>query len=186
VLSFLDFVFLLPQKNPQTPSLLLPPNVLINMAPLFSKRLSCFYCGRRSAQSKKEVVRKWRCKHCEAVNYLDEVRHTASPRFPALRLIKQTSSRKEKSQILLLQRRILLHPRPVPQALASNPPTPRLALACFVLSVSAINIYLPVLWRRISHLQTTQTIAPMSETILNFGRTSRSGTLKFATSVNPG
>ncbi|KAL3445758.1 Ima1 N-terminal domain-containing protein [Aspergillus insuetus] len=42
------------------------------MAPLFSKRLSCFYCGRRSAQSKKEAVRKWRCKHCEAVNYLDE------------------------------------------------------------------------------------------------------------------
>ncbi|KAL2864617.1 uncharacterized protein BJX67DRAFT_361030 [Aspergillus lucknowensis] len=42
------------------------------MAPLFSKRLSCFYCGRRSAQPNKGPVRKWRCKHCEAVNYLDE------------------------------------------------------------------------------------------------------------------
>ncbi|KAL2828711.1 Ima1 N-terminal domain-containing protein [Aspergillus cavernicola] len=42
------------------------------MAPLFSKRLSCFYCGRRSPQSNKSPVRKWQCKHCEAVNYLDE------------------------------------------------------------------------------------------------------------------
>ncbi|KAL4797312.1 Ima1 N-terminal domain-containing protein [Aspergillus venezuelensis] len=42
------------------------------MAPLFSKRLSCFYCGRRSAQLNKGSVRKWQCKHCEAINYLDE------------------------------------------------------------------------------------------------------------------
>ncbi|KAL4921559.1 Ima1 N-terminal domain-containing protein [Aspergillus aurantiobrunneus] len=42
------------------------------MAPLFSKRLRCFYCGCRSAQHGKDSVRKWRCKHCEAVNYLDE------------------------------------------------------------------------------------------------------------------
>jgi hypothetical protein len=81
--------FLLLQKNPQTSSLVLTPNVLANMAPLFSKRLSCFYCGRRSVQPNKGLVRKWRCKHCEAVNYLDEVRHFASPRFPATRLTKQ-------------------------------------------------------------------------------------------------
>ncbi|KAL5048795.1 hypothetical protein BDW71DRAFT_176561 [Aspergillus fruticulosus] len=42
------------------------------MAPLFSKRLSCFYCGRRSAQLAKGPLRKWQCKYCEAVNYLDE------------------------------------------------------------------------------------------------------------------
>ncbi|KAL4930650.1 uncharacterized protein BDV17DRAFT_258253 [Aspergillus undulatus] len=42
------------------------------MAPLFSKRLSCFYCGRRSAPLGKGPVRKWQCKHCEAINYLDE------------------------------------------------------------------------------------------------------------------
>ncbi|KAL4868810.1 hypothetical protein BDV12DRAFT_169087 [Aspergillus spectabilis] len=42
------------------------------MAPLFSKRLSCFYCGRRSAHPNKGPLRKWRCNHCEAVNYLDE------------------------------------------------------------------------------------------------------------------
>lgn len=43
------------------------------MAPLFSKRLSCFYCGKRSAQSDGGSIRKWRCNHCEAINYLDEV-----------------------------------------------------------------------------------------------------------------
>ncbi|KAL2808727.1 Ima1 N-terminal domain-containing protein [Aspergillus granulosus] len=42
------------------------------MAPLFAKRLSCFYCGRRSVQPNRGPVRKWQCKHCEAVNYLDE------------------------------------------------------------------------------------------------------------------
>ncbi|KKK14529.1 hypothetical protein P175DRAFT_0517573 [Aspergillus ochraceoroseus IBT 24754] len=42
------------------------------MAPLFSKRLSCFYCGRRSSQAHKGSVRRWCCPQCEAVNYLDE------------------------------------------------------------------------------------------------------------------
>ncbi|KAL4881458.1 Ima1 N-terminal domain-containing protein [Aspergillus karnatakaensis] len=42
------------------------------MAPLFSRRISCFYCGHRSAQQSKGPVRKWQCTHCEAVNYLDE------------------------------------------------------------------------------------------------------------------
>ncbi|PLB36361.1 uncharacterized protein BDW47DRAFT_132819 [Aspergillus candidus] len=42
------------------------------MATLFSKRLNCFYCGRRSAQTTTGPVRKWHCQHCEAVNYLDE------------------------------------------------------------------------------------------------------------------
>ncbi|KAJ5084392.1 hypothetical protein NUU61_008971 [Penicillium alfredii] len=41
------------------------------MAPLFSNRLTCFYCGRRSTQSLRGV-RKFRCEHCEADNYLDE------------------------------------------------------------------------------------------------------------------
>lgn len=45
----------------------------LEMAPLFAKRLNCFYCGRRSAQTDRDSVRKWRCTHCEAVNYLDEV-----------------------------------------------------------------------------------------------------------------
>lgn len=41
---------------------------------LFSKRLTCFYCGRRSSQPVRGPVRKFRCDHCEADNYLDEVR----------------------------------------------------------------------------------------------------------------
>ncbi|GAD93242.1 conserved hypothetical protein [Paecilomyces variotii No. 5] len=42
------------------------------MAAIFQKRLRCFYCGRRSAQADKGPIRRWHCKHCEAVNYLDE------------------------------------------------------------------------------------------------------------------
>ncbi|THC92597.1 hypothetical protein EYZ11_007927 [Aspergillus tanneri] len=42
------------------------------MAPLFAKRLNCFYCGRRSPRPDRDPLRKWRCQHCEAVNHLDE------------------------------------------------------------------------------------------------------------------
>ncbi|PWY76228.1 hypothetical protein BO70DRAFT_318366 [Aspergillus heteromorphus CBS 117.55] len=49
------------------------------MAPLFAKRLQCFYCGRRSAQHGKDPVRKWRCSHCEAFNYLDEKGEITDP-----------------------------------------------------------------------------------------------------------
>ncbi|EAW11184.1 uncharacterized protein ACLA_088730 [Aspergillus clavatus NRRL 1] len=45
---------------------------------MFSKRLSCFYCGRRSAQAGRDV-RKWQCKHCEAVNHLDEKGEITDP-----------------------------------------------------------------------------------------------------------
>ncbi|PWY76411.1 hypothetical protein BO94DRAFT_523427 [Aspergillus sclerotioniger CBS 115572] len=49
------------------------------MAPLFAKRLKCFYCGRRSALSGGDTARKWCCKHCEAVNYLDEKGEITDP-----------------------------------------------------------------------------------------------------------
>ncbi|PYH46107.1 uncharacterized protein BP01DRAFT_338427 [Aspergillus saccharolyticus JOP 1030-1] len=42
------------------------------MGPFFAKRLKCFYCGCRSPQADREPIRKWRCQHCEAINYLDE------------------------------------------------------------------------------------------------------------------
>ncbi|EED23832.1 conserved hypothetical protein [Talaromyces stipitatus ATCC 10500] len=42
------------------------------MAPLFQRRLRCFYCGQRSASKKTIGLREWRCEHCEAGNYLDE------------------------------------------------------------------------------------------------------------------
>lgn len=44
------------------------------MAPsLHSRRLTCFYCGRRSPLQQDGSVTEWRCGNCEAVNYLDEV-----------------------------------------------------------------------------------------------------------------
>lgn len=43
------------------------------MASLFSKRLTCFYCGQRSARSHRGSVRNFRCEHCEADNFFDEV-----------------------------------------------------------------------------------------------------------------
>ncbi|EPS27629.1 hypothetical protein PDE_02573 [Penicillium oxalicum 114-2] len=39
---------------------------------LFSKRLTCFYCGRRVAQPVNGPVRKFHCQHCDADNYLDQ------------------------------------------------------------------------------------------------------------------
>jgi hypothetical protein len=66
---------------------------------LFSKRLTCFYCGRRASQPVRGLVRKFHCEHCEADNYLDKVR------FARNRPTLQT----ETNDILLLERR---HHRP--------------------------------------------------------------------------
>ncbi|KAF5865601.1 hypothetical protein ETB97_003018 [Aspergillus alliaceus] len=49
------------------------------MAPIFAKRLTCFYCGRRAAQTEKGPIRKWRCNACEAINYLDEKGQITDP-----------------------------------------------------------------------------------------------------------
>ena len=40
---------------------------------LFQKKLVCFYCGCKSAQTRTPNVRRFQCTHCEAENYLDEV-----------------------------------------------------------------------------------------------------------------
>lgn len=70
-------------NNPASPPLPSPlPCALafgLEMAPLFAKRLDCFYCGHRSAQTDRDFVRKWQCTHCEAVNYLDEVGRISLP-----------------------------------------------------------------------------------------------------------
>ncbi|KAJ5678689.1 hypothetical protein N7462_006933 [Penicillium macrosclerotiorum] len=39
---------------------------------LFSKRLTCFYCGRRATKPVRGPVHKFHCEHCEADNYLDQ------------------------------------------------------------------------------------------------------------------
>ncbi|CAG8014717.1 unnamed protein product [Penicillium nalgiovense] len=49
------------------------------MASLFSKRLTCFYCGQRSARSHRGSVRNFRCEHCEADNFFDEKGEITDP-----------------------------------------------------------------------------------------------------------
>lgn len=49
------------------------------MPRLFRQKLSCFYCGSRSAQDYSSDIRKWKCEKCEALNYLDEVSLFTSP-----------------------------------------------------------------------------------------------------------
>ncbi|MCJ1444898.1 MAG: hypothetical protein MMC23_005401 [Stictis urceolatum] len=42
------------------------------MASLLRRKLQCFYCGRRSAQSYSAGLSQWHCENCDAVNYLDQ------------------------------------------------------------------------------------------------------------------
>ncbi|KAJ5959713.1 uncharacterized protein N7479_006863 [Penicillium vulpinum] len=49
------------------------------MASLFSKRLTCFYCGQRSARSHRGPVRNFHCEHCEADNFFDETGEITDP-----------------------------------------------------------------------------------------------------------
>ncbi|KAF9250681.1 hypothetical protein DTO006G1_5785 [Penicillium roqueforti] len=49
------------------------------MASLFSKRLTCFYCGQRSARSHHGPVCNFRCEHCEADNFFDEKGEITDP-----------------------------------------------------------------------------------------------------------
>ena len=44
------------------------------MAFLLRRKFVCFYCGSRSAQTRTPNVCRWKCEHCEAENFLDEVR----------------------------------------------------------------------------------------------------------------
>lgn len=109
------------------------------MAPLFSKRLSCFYCGRRSAHADRGPVRKWRCNHCEAINYLDEVRPLSLVRLVLDRVLTILCYRMEKSQTLLPQKLILPCMALEPQARPSSRPTSQHP-ACFVRNVFATSI----------------------------------------------
>lgn len=53
------------------------------MAFLFRRKLVCFYCGCKSAQTWAPSVRQWHCTHCEAENYLDENGDITDPPTPA-------------------------------------------------------------------------------------------------------
>ena len=43
------------------------------MAPLLRRRLTCFYCGRRSTKKYTPGLQNFECENCEAVNHLDTV-----------------------------------------------------------------------------------------------------------------
>lgn len=46
---------------------------LCAMPRLRGRKLECFYCGCRSAQTYTQGLGEWQCKKCDAVNYLDKV-----------------------------------------------------------------------------------------------------------------
>ncbi|KAI9676778.1 MAG: hypothetical protein M1829_002873 [Trizodia sp. TS-e1964] len=52
------------------------------MVSILNRHHVCFYCGRRSAQTKNKNVREWRCEKCDAVNYLDEHGEITDPPVP--------------------------------------------------------------------------------------------------------
>lgn len=124
---------------------------------LFSKRLTCFYCGRRSnqpVQSLNSTVRKFHCENCEADNYLDQVRYLDSREIlpPGHHNQPQltTLCRTETSQTPQPQQQTPRHTVPTRKALASN----RLALkspTCFVPDAFATNICLPTPWQHTKH-----------------------------------
>lgn len=154
------------------------------MAPLFSKRLSCFYCGRRSAQPDKGPVRKWRCNHCEAINYLDEVGFFLSISFMVDTVLTLLCDyRKEKSQTLRQQRRILTCTAQEQQAPLSSRPNFQ-DPACSVRNVFAINICSQVRSHLTSHPPTTPTTLPMKGNTRSSGRTWRNGIPRFAPDVS--
>lgn len=109
------------------------------MAPLFSKRLSCFYCGRRSAQADRGPVHKWRCNHCEAINYLDEVWLLSLVFLFLDGVLTILCYRMGKSQTLLPQKRTLPCMALEPQAHPSSQPTSQHP-ACFVRNAFATSI----------------------------------------------
>lgn len=153
---------------------------------MFSKRLSCFYCGHRSAQADKNV-RKWRCRHCEAVNYLDEV--CACFRFPFAFSIFQVNadavSRTERLPTHPPLKRILMftvlgrQTFPLSRLILQDP-------ASSVLSVFATSICSPVHLPPISHRQRTPIIAHTSENIPVFEGTWRNDIHKSVQTANLG
>lgn len=135
---------------------------------LFSKRLTCFYCGRRSNQPVKPVqnaIRKFHCEHCEADNYLDQVRLLWTQGKLWITTTNTSHfSRMETSQTLRLQKQT---PRPTAPT-RKTPGLNRWGLknrTCFVPNVFATNICLPTPWQHTSrppmiHLSIMNTTIP--------------------------
>jgi hypothetical protein len=62
---------------------------------IFRRRLSCFYCGEKSRLIRSPTIKQWRCTHCDAMNYLDEVRYL----FSKLYSVANAHNRMAKSPI---------------------------------------------------------------------------------------
>lgn len=155
---------------------------------LFSKRLTCFYCGRRShqpVQSLNSTVRKFHCENCEADNYLDQVRYLDSREItPGLPQSQQltTFCRTEISQTPRPRKRIPSLMAPTRKALASN----RLALknpTCFVPDAFATNICLPTPWQHTKHPPTTH-LSTMKTTTPSTAGVWKTGIRQFATTAS--
>lgn len=102
----------------------------------FTKRLTCFYCGRRSPHTGKDPVRKWHCKHCDADNYLDEVRP-----FPWSVSPEEANSwlcRMARSQTPLSQKQTPMSTAQMPQVRRLNRPISKQP-ACFARTAFAIS-----------------------------------------------
>ena len=156
---------------------------------MFAKRFKCFYCGRRSAHSDSDTARKWRCKHCEAVNYLDEVSPVfcvfrRQARFQVLIASAVALHRKEKSRILPLQKQIQTSTVLGHQARHSNPPTLQ-PPAYSAPNVFGTNTSSPALWRPTFHRPMIRTTAHMRRSTPNFARTWRSVIRRCASNANP-
>ena len=84
------------------------------MAFLFQRKLVCFYCGRKSAQTRTPGVRRWQCTYCEAENYLDEVplftfppHHSHADMLPYRMARLQTLQSRMSSPMLAMQNHLL-------------------------------------------------------------------------------
>ena len=127
------------------------------MASLFSKRLTCFYCGQRSARSHRGPIRNFRCEHCEADNFFDEV-DSLSLRIYLYYTNYRSPNRKEKLQIhrlwspTLKPTRLAHQNRPSNQQISVDP-------SHFAPNVLGISIYSRAHWPPTSRLQTIPPIA---------------------------
>jgi hypothetical protein len=153
------------------------------MASLFSKRLTCFYCGQRSAHSHRGPVRNFRCEHCEADNFFDEVGIDTFFRIYMIYTNVCPLKRKEKSQIHQLWSPTLKSTRLAHQTRPSNPLI-SVDPSHFAPNVLGISIYLRAHSPPTSLRRTIPPIANMNVGMNSFAETWRTDTPKSASLAN--
>lgn len=154
---------------------------------IFSKRLNCFYCGRRSNQPIQSVstsVRKFHCEHCEADNYLDQVRY---PRLEDEAHRVSTANltliyRMEKLQTLQQQKQTLKLTDLTRKALVSSPLASE-NRTCFVPNVFATNICLRPPWQHTNRPPMTH-LPTMNHTTSDIVAVKKTDIRQYATIAN--